>query len=104
MATKSTNDGMLASKPTTGEVMKETKKPEFEQYQIESAASDIQRAHEHMTNPKLMKHVRKHLVSKKKAVDSMMAALPPGEEDNEPVSSLAQLRKKRNKTAPATEE
>lgn len=84
--------------------MKEPKKPEFEPYQIENAASDIQRAHEHMTNPKLMKHVRKHLVSKKKAVDSMMAALPPGEEENEPVSSLADLRSARNKKSAPIQE
>lgn len=43
----------------------------FDKYEVESAADTIMRAHEHMANPALMKHVQKHLDKKAKAIRSI---------------------------------
>lgn len=60
------------SKPFPPAVAAPEKKKKFEQYEIESATSDILRAEEHKQNPELMKHVVKHAAKKHKAMKSIV--------------------------------
>lgn len=47
------------------------KEPDFGEYEVKDAADTIMRAEEHKQNPKLMKHVQKHLSKKMKAIKSV---------------------------------
>jgi len=47
----------------------------FEDYEIESAANDIQRAEEHKADPEKMKHIKAHMDTKKKAMDKAHASI-----------------------------
>ena len=46
-----------------------------DQYEVESAAHTIQRAHEHMGNKKLMKHVKKHVAKQAKSTNALAQML-----------------------------
>jgi hypothetical protein len=52
--------------------------PAPDKYEVESAAHTIKRAHEHMANKRLMRHVKKHVRGEAKNMAAFAKALQGG--------------------------
>ncbi len=61
----------MSSSPVLAKAPKKDKKQKFDKWEIESMADNIMRAHETLQDPEKMKHVKKHLNTKKKAMRSI---------------------------------
>ncbi len=49
----------------------------YDKYAVEDAANTLMKAHEHMADPVMMKHVGSHIAKKKHAIDALHKKTKP---------------------------